>query len=168
MGKTYLLLGGNIGDRIMHLRMARQKVHDLIGKPVSVSSVFETQPWGFVHKTNFLNQLIIVRTFLSPEQVMEKIREIEQHLGRIRDEKQYTERTIDIDILFYDDLILNKKDLTIPHPQLHKRSFALVPLAELEPGLVHPVFKKTIKTLLNECPDTMKVNKQEGLSTKPL
>ena len=92
----------------MYLRMARQKIYDLIGNPVSASSVFETQPWGFVHKTNFLNQLIIVRTFLSPEQVMDKIREIEEYLGRIRGKKQYAERTIDIDILFYDDIILNR------------------------------------------------------------
>ncbi len=162
MARTYLLLGGNIGDRAMFLNMARHKIADLIGNVASASSVFETQPWGFVHETAFMNQLIVAETLLEPDQVMQTILKIEQQLGRVRGEKQFIARKVDIDILLYDNRIIHEKDLIIPHPFLEKRRFALEPLAEIEPGLVHPVLKKTIARLLKECDDKLWVQKIEN------
>ncbi len=163
MAKTYLLLGGNAGNRAMLLNKGRQKISELIGAPLAISSVFETEPWGFIHETPFLNQLVITGTFLEPDKVMQAILEIEQQLGRTRGKKQFISRKIDIDILFYDDRIINTKNIIIPHPLLHKRRFALEPLAEIEPQLVHPVFKKTIARLLTECDDMMRVKKIENI-----
>lgn len=159
MAKIYLLLGSNLGNRMIYLERARQKITRLIGHPEAVSSVFETEPWGFTHQTNFLNQLVIAVTPLQPDEAMEKIHRIEQQLGRTREDKQFTARIIDIDILFYDKKIITTGNLVIPHPLLEKRRFALEPLAEVEPGLVHPVHKKTVARLLEECDDRMKVNK---------
>ena len=159
MAKAYLLLGGNLGDRNNYLAMARQSIADMIGDIANISSVFETQPWGFCHETNFLNQLIVVTTTLEPEELLDNILFIEQQLGRIREEKHFTARTIDIDILFYDNRIVNKGNIIIPHPRLHIRRFALEPLAEVEPDLIHPVLKRTIAQLLIGCSDKMKVRK---------
>ncbi len=142
----------------MYLKAAKDYIIRLIGNIEKSSSVYETQPWGFVHDTPFLNQLIIAGTLLEPLEVMQTILNIENNLGRVRKKDHYSARTIDIDILFYDNRIINEKDLVIPHPQLHKRRFALEPLAEVEPGLVHPVLKKTVTTLLSECDDPMNVN----------
>lgn len=168
MSRVYLLLGGNTGDRDMFLNMARQKIACQIGVPAAVSSVFETEPWGFSHETDFLNQLIIVETLLEPADVISGVLSIEQQLGRSREKDHYTARTIDIDILFYDDMVIDKKDLSIPHPLLHRRRFALEPLAEVEPGLVHPVFNKTVARLLSECEDTSRVEKREDLKVDAL
>jgi 2-amino-4-hydroxy-6-hydroxymethyldihydropteridine diphosphokinase len=159
MARIYLLLGGNIGDREEYLGMAKEKIALLIGNLREVSSIFETQPWGFDDEVPFLNQLIIADTLLEPEQAMQVLLKIENRLGRVRDEKKFLSRTIDIDILFYDDRVICKNDLVVPHPQLHNRRFALEPLAELVPGLVHPVFNKTIEHLLKECTDKMAVRK---------
>lgn len=161
MAKAYLLLGGNSGDRTSLLNSAVRKIAERAGKVISTSSVYETQPWGFDHETEFFNQLVLTETSLSPEKLMEKILEIEKELGRVRGEKRYTERTMDIDILFYDDLVINRKNLVIPHPKLHLRRFALEPLAEMDPGLVHPLLRKSIAILLDECTDVSRVGKTD-------
>lgn len=159
MAKIYLLLGGNLGDRIAYLKKAGKKITDSIGDLLCNSSVYETQPWGFSHETPFLNWLVVAGTALEPAEAMKTILDIERQLGRVREGVELKARTIDIDILFYDDRIIVEKDLVIPHPRLHKRRFALEPLAEVERGLVHPVFKKTIDRLLNECTDNLNVRK---------
>jgi 2-amino-4-hydroxy-6-hydroxymethyldihydropteridine diphosphokinase len=159
MAKIYLLLGGNMGDRIAYLKKAGKKIAELIGDIACTSSVYETQPWGFSHETPFLNWLIVAETALEPAEAMRTILDIEQQLGRVREGVELCARTIDIDILFYDERIIIEKDLVIPHPRLHSRRFALEPLAEVERGLVHPVFKKTIDRLLNECTDHLNVQK---------
>ncbi len=146
-------------NRQTYLNLARDNILEFIGPFISVSSVYETEPWGFSHPTPFLNQLIISQTLLSPGEVISMVLEIESNLGRQRREGEYSERTIDIDILFYDDLVINSKELIIPHPRLHERRFALEPLAELEPEFLHPVFNKTISRLLVECPDKNKAIK---------
>ena len=161
MARAYLLLGGNIGNRADLLKSAARKISVLTGKIISSSSVYETQPWGFDHATNFFNQLILIETLLSPEKLLEKMLAIEQDLGRVRGGKQYSERTMDIDILFYDDLVISSKSLAIPHPKLHLRRFALEPLAEMDPGLIHPVFRKSIARLLEECSDKSRVGRAE-------
>ena len=161
MAKIYLLLGGNLGDRITYIKMAGKKIAELIGDIKFTSSVYETQPWGFLHETPFLNWLIVAKTALEPAEAMRTILAIEQQLGRVRKGVEISARVIDIDILFYDDRIIIEKDLVIPHPRLHKRRFALEPLAEMEGELVHPVLKKTINQLLSECTDSLNVMKMD-------
>lgn len=159
MAKIYLLLGGNMGDRIGYLNKAGKMITERIGKIQTASSLYETEPWGFENENAFLNQIVVAHTLLEPEQVLNPILQIENELGRTRTNEQYSSRTIDIDILFYDDIVISSKDLTIPHPRLHERRFTLEPLAEIDPGMTHPVFGKTISELLEECDDKMEVRK---------
>lgn len=120
--------------------------------------MYETAAWGNTKQAAFLNQVISIRTNLPPDDLMKKLLEIEQKLGRLRSEK-YGPRTIDLDILFYDALIYHSAIVTLPHPAIQDRKFVLIPLAELSPGKIHPVYKKTIRTLLNECADQLAVIK---------
>jgi 2-amino-4-hydroxy-6-hydroxymethyldihydropteridine diphosphokinase len=159
MSRVYLLLGSNRGDRLKFLMAAVKKIESLIGTVTRSSSVYETEPWGFEDQTQFLNQLVVAGTSLEPSAVLTAINSIEQQLGRERKGENYAARTIDIDILFFEERIINTEELVIPHPRLHERRFALAPLAEIEKGLVHPVFKKTVAELLAECKDLMKVQK---------
>lgn len=154
---AYLLSGGNLGNRKHTLEKALSLVNEKLGKIISVSRVFETAPWGFEHETPFLNQAIQLETLLSPHDLLTGILEIERIMGRVRDGAQWKERSIDIDILFYDNEVVNDKHLRIPHPHLHERRFALVPMAEINESLVHPVLGKTIRQLITECPDPLEV-----------
>lgn len=148
-----LLLGTNLGDREKHLDDARGQLKDLIGPIKRQSPVYQTEPWGLNTQPDFLNQLIFVETDLPPQKVLKCILIIEQKIGRIRSRERYASRIIDIDIIFYKNLILNTDDLIIPHPQLHKRRFVLVPLADMIPEFIHPVIGKSMEQLLKECSD---------------
>ncbi|HEY4786324.1 MAG TPA: 2-amino-4-hydroxy-6-hydroxymethyldihydropteridine diphosphokinase [Bacteroidales bacterium] len=152
-----LILGSNLGDRFKYLQEARLHIDETIGSPIIISSIYETEPWGFTHENLFLNQVIQVNTALGPFEVLDKIQKIETKLGRERGNERYTARTIDIDILFYDDLIINTPKLTIPHIEMSGRRFVLEPLAEIVPMMVHPVYLKTVRELLTECEDRCKV-----------
>lgn len=157
----YLLLGSNTGDRLAYLEKAAQAVSKIAG-PVSLySSVYETEPWGFDDNIAFLNQVIEIRTTMQAAELMRKILIAETILGRLRspDSTGYISRTIDIDLLFYGQHIIARPGLTIPHPRLHQRRFTLVPLAEIAPGLFHPVLKSTIAQLERICPDKLRVIK---------
>ena len=156
MPKVYLLLGGNLGDRILYLQQARGSINRQVGTLTRSSKVYETAAWGKTDQPNFLNQVLEVHTELTPEEVLQSVNAIEQELGRVRQE-HWGARVIDIDILFYNSLVLQTQRLTIPHPQLHLRRFTLLPLAELAPELVHPVLGKSITQLLQECPDELEV-----------
>ena len=156
MPKLYLLLGGNLGDRILYLQQARESIDRLVGSITRTSKVYETAAWGKTDQPTFLNQVLEVHTTLSPEEVLQSINAIEHELGRIRQE-HWGARVIDIDILFYDDLVQQTQRLTIPHPQLHLRRFTLMPLAEIALDLVHPVLGKSITQLLESCPDELEV-----------
>ncbi len=158
MNKVYLLLGSNLGGREKFLSLAEKEIEKQIGKIISASSVYETAAWGKEDQDAFLNKVICVETNLKAEKVLEKILSIEKNLGRTRD-KKWEARIIDIDILFFNSEIFKSSNLQIPHPHLHERRFALVPLAEIAPEFVHPVLKKTVKELLNECPDELKVER---------
>lgn len=157
--KVYLLLGGNIGDTKKLFVDAINNIEITIGKVLSLSSLYESEPWGFEHEQNFLNQVIIIETDLLPIDLLNSIQNIEKILGRIRKKSQYSERTIDIDILFYGSEIIESERLTIPHLMLHKRRFTLEPLVELTPEFNHPVIKKTLVELLQECPDMLFVKR---------
>ena len=156
MPKLYLLLGGNLGKRTLYLQQARESIATQVGTIEKESALYETAAWGKTDQPSFLNQVLQVETILSPEQVLQTINQIEQDLGRERLE-HWGARVIDIDILFYDDLVQQTQRLTIPHPQLHLRRFTLLPLHEIAADLVHPVLHQTIAQLLEICPDTLEV-----------
>ncbi|MCB0518886.1 MAG: 2-amino-4-hydroxy-6-hydroxymethyldihydropteridine diphosphokinase [Lewinellaceae bacterium] len=152
----YLLTGGNLGDRIATLLSAKQLIQERLGKIVQTSSFYETAAWGEVDQPDYINQALEVATTLSPKEVLKVIFNIEASLGRVRRSK-WESRPIDIDILFYDDLILETKELTIPHPRLHRRNFVLIPMLEIAPELVHPILKKTIEELYEDSEDDLDV-----------
>ena len=152
-----LLFGGNLGNRIKNLDLATLQIGNKIGKLAYKSTVYETEPWGFEDAHPFLNQLIIVETLLSPSEVLDEIKLIEIDMGRTKSSLQWSSRIIDIDILFYEEIILKETDLTIPHPRLHERRFVLEPLLEANPEFIHPLTKKSVKELYSECTDTSEV-----------
>ena len=157
--EVYLLTGGNLGDRFKLLEQAKNEISEKIGKIKNESSIYETVPWGFKAEQDFLNQVVEVSTKLSPQKVLEFCLEIEDELGRERKSGYYESRTMDIDILFYNDEIINEPGLIIPHPKLHLRRFTLVPLTEIEPDFVHPVLNKKLTLILEECNDISDVRR---------
>lgn len=156
MNTVYIQLGSNIGERESFITKSMHKVEDDIGKIITASSIFETTAWGNENQNNFLNSVIEIKTPFDAFTILQKSQEIENNLGRKRSDK-WGERTIDIDILFYNNKIINTKELTVPHPLIQKRKFVLVPLSEIAPNYMHPILKKNISTLLSECKDTQKV-----------
>lgn len=161
MNKAYLLIGGNRGDRKGFLARARAAIGQECGPIVEQSALYETAAWGLEEQDAFLNQALALETALGAESLLKKLLQVEAALGRVRDVK-YGPRTIDIDILFYNDDVLQTEGLTLPHPQLQNRRFVLVPMAEIAPALRHPVVDKTISQLLDECPDHLAVQKFQG------
>lgn len=159
MNEAILLLGGNEGNRRENLKSSIAQIEEKIGRIQKRSSVYESDPWGFEAENRFLNQVVAVETALTPEALLREIHEIEISLGRKRSETGYASRTVDIDILFYNDAVVDLPNLQIPHPRLHERAFTLAPLCEILPEKRHPVLQKTIAALRQECPDRMKVCK---------
>lgn len=154
MAKVYLGLGTNLGDKEQNLRDAVQKIEEQVGKIVSLSAFYITAPWGFSSDNSFLNAAVCVETKLSPLEVLQETQMIEKELGRTQKSvnRMYSDRLIDIDLLLYEDLVLSVisasgVELTLPHPLMTERDFVMKPLAEIAPGLVHPVLGKTMKEL---------------------
>lgn len=147
-----------MGNRADYLVKARAQVELTAGNILQESMIYETAPWGNTNQSDFLNQVVVINTLLSPEVLLQTILEIERSLDRKRSEK-WQPRSIDIDILFYNDVEINAHELVIPHPMIAERRFTLVPLAEIIPGYVHPGYKKTMKQMLEECIDKSNVNK---------
>lgn len=152
----FLLLGTNQGDRMENLSRAKDIIELRLGTIVDASSVYKTAAWGKQDQNEFYNQVIELKTDFNPDVLMEQILIVENDLGRIRTEK-WGPRIIDIDILFYNDKIVNKSNLIIPHPGIPQRKFTLVPLNEMIPQAIHPVLKITMEKLLQECTDTLDV-----------
>lgn len=146
MATAYIALGSNLGDRLASLRAAVAGLAD-VGTVVAVSSVYETDPVGVVDQPAFLNAVLRLRTSLPPHELLAVLLAIEAALGRVRP-YHHAPRTLDLDLLVYDDLVLDTPTLTLPHPRLHERAFVLVPLAEIGPDLVHPVLGLGVLELL--------------------
>jgi 2-amino-4-hydroxy-6-hydroxymethyldihydropteridine diphosphokinase len=158
MNRAYLLTGSNLGDREQYLATARSFINEQCGTIVTASSLYETAAWGKTDQPSFLNQALEVETFLNAKQLIRRILKVEKMMGRIRDEK-YGPRLIDIDILLFNNEKHNYQFLKIPHPEMQNRRFALLPLAEIAPDIIHPVLNKTIHELLKECADELPVKK---------
>lgn len=158
MNEVYLLTGGNIGERQSYLELAKQAIESKCGTITALSSLYETAAWGLEDQSPFLNQVLKIQTGLSARELLTTILGIEKDLGRRRLEK-YGPRIIDIDILFFNDDIIEFPDLIVPHPQMQNRRFVLTPLNEIAPVKIHPVLHKTVAELLAECPDPLTVNK---------
>lgn len=158
--KVYISLGSNLGDRQTHLQLALELIHQRIGVVDKISSLYETPAWGFVGEA-FYNACVSVTTLLSANYVLDELLRIEKELGRERNAgaKGYQSRTIDLDILFYDDEIIKTENLNVPHPQIHNRNFVLFPLNEIASNKIHPIFQKSIEELLKNSPDTSKITK---------
>ena len=158
MNEVYLLIGGNVGDRSLNLSMAASAIGRNCGRVVKVSSVYETAAWGKEDQAPFLNQALLIDTELGAEELLAAILQTEQFLGRKRTER-YGPRLIDIDILFFNNEIIEKPGLHIPHPRMQERRFVLAPLQEIAAQKIHPVFRKTVTEMLADCPDSLSVNK---------
>ena len=146
---VYLGLGTNLGDKEQNLRMSIKKIEERIGKVVSLSAFYATAPWGFSSENSFLNAAVCVETTLLPLQVLEETQRIERELGRTEKSVNglYADRLIDIDLLLYDDRVMDAEGLILPHPLMTERRFVMEPLSEIAPDVVHPVLHKTMKEL---------------------
>ncbi len=147
---VYLGLGTNLGNKEENIHAAVENINRKIGKIISLSSFYETEPWGFSSENMFLNAAICVQTDLSPTEVLHTTQEIEKITGRTQKTKNhiYHDRIIDIDLLLYDSLTIQTTELTIPHPLMTQRPFVMIPLAEIAPDIIHPVFHKKLKEFL--------------------
>ena len=150
----YLSLGSNLGDKLKNIVAASELIWKLLGNQGVVSQVFESSSWGYSSENLFYNCCLSLTTNLDPFSVMEEILEIEKILGRERGSKGYSDRLIDIDLLFFGDLILHHPRLTIPHPSIRQRRFILEPLSKIAPDLIHPQYGISILTMLEQCKDT--------------
>ena len=164
---VFLGVGSNLGNRENNLEQAVARIVEYIGPVLKSSSIYITEPWGFKAEEEFLNIVVKIGTKLTPSGILGRILMIESLLGRVRDNKQYTSRLIDIDILLYGDIIVDEEILKIPHPLLHKRKFVLVPLCEIESEMIHPVLKKSLAELLESCEDQSEVKKHICPPTPP-
>jgi len=151
---AYLSLGSNIGNKKKHIETAISMITDNAGKIIAVSKMYKTLAWGFKSENFFLNNAIKIKTDLNPQELLSKIHEIENALGRKHYNKGYADRIIDIDILFYETKIIDEPDLKIPHSLLQQRNFVLYPLNDIAPNFVHPVLHKTVNELIKICIDT--------------
>lgn len=152
MRKIYLSIGSNKGNRYSFIKEALRLIRKDIGKVFLISKTYETKSWGF-HSDDFINICIMIKSELLPAELLNKLKNIEVRIGRIRNSTEISAREIDIDILFYSDEIVDQKNLMIPHPRLHLRNFVLYPLNDIASDFVHPILIKPINELLEECKD---------------
>jgi 2-amino-4-hydroxy-6-hydroxymethyldihydropteridine diphosphokinase len=160
LNTIYLLLGSNLKNPAEQLSIARKLIVAEIGEIIKTSSLYATAAWGNSNQPDFLNQVIIVQSDFSASYTMETILTIEANMGRIRTQKN-APREIDIDILFFNNDIINLPELVVPHPLLQERKFVLIPLNEIVPDFIHPILLKTTQELLEICTDNLDVQKKD-------
>ena len=165
MNQAFLLIGGNLGDRELNMARARKEIETRAGRITLASDLYQTAAWGKTDQPDFLNQVLVVETMLDAKELLERLLVAEQAMGRYRQEK-YGPRIIDMDILFFNEEVIETRSLQVPHPRLQDRRFALVPLAEIAGKKIHPVLGKTIDELLANCTDTLPVYKYTGIVYK--
>lgn len=158
MNTAILLIGGNLGDRVANLQEAVSRIDRVAGKVVKTSALYETAPWGNVQQPDYLNQALEIQTSLDALTLLRTLLEIETEIGRIR-RQMWGARVIDIDMLFFNQEVIDLPELKIPHPRLAARRFVLVPLQEILPHWVHPVLQQDITTLLAQCTDELPAKK---------
>ena len=161
MHQVFLEIGGNIGNKHDNFNKVYKFIKNELGKIIKKSSIYETPPWGFDAKDNFWNQVLLIETEFSPVELLQKIAEIENWFGRKRESGKYNSRQMDIDILYFDELVTETENLTIPHPQIQNRRFVLVPLVDIAPEFVHPLLGMNSLLLLENCPDSSLIKKVE-------
>ncbi len=164
---AFLGLGTNLGDREENLKKAIENISAFAGEVISFSQIYETEPWGFRSEDHFFNMVIQIKTNLKPVDLLKLLLKIEIQMGRVRGAEKYSSRIIDIDILLYENEIINKPYLKVPHPMIQERKFVLVPLCDIAPEMIHPVLNKTFKILLEECDDESIVKKINPLFFSP-
>lgn len=152
MSKGIILLGTNLGDKSLNLSQAVEELGKLV-EVLAQSSIYETPAWGYESNASYFNQGLLVQFSQNPTTLLRNCLNVEKKLGRIRNGQGYADRTMDIDLLLVDDIVENTEELILPHPRLELRNFALYPMFDLWPDWMHPVLKKDVKTLLEECPD---------------
>ncbi len=165
---TYLSLGSNLGNRLENLQKAIDVIADKVGMLQQISKVYETASWGF-DSANFLNICVKVSTYHAPEKLLKILQSIEKSLGRIRNTSEgYSARTIDIDVLLFDDEIIFSQTLTVPHPKMLERKFVLVPLADIATSVFHPITKTLITKCLDNCTDSTAISKLDATLNRPI
>ncbi len=152
MSKVYLSIGSNKGNRSVLINKAIDEIEKKIGKIISRSSMYQSKSWGF-DSNDFYNLSLLIDTDIEPKSLLINLKKIEKSMGREDIDGSYSDRFIDIDILFYDNIIIDSEDLKIPHPKIEIRKFVLVPMLEIADDYVHPILNKTIRQLDNECDD---------------
>jgi 2-amino-4-hydroxy-6-hydroxymethyldihydropteridine diphosphokinase len=157
MHQLFLGTGGNLGNKQANFDKVYTHIQNELGTILKHSQIYETAPWGFESDDLFWNQILLVETMFSPNEILERIAKIEAVFGRKRTGERYASREMDIDILYFDDLVLETENLAIPHPQIANRLFVLVPLAEIAPDFVHPILKLNSVEMLSVCKDNSEV-----------
>jgi len=152
MSTAYICAGSNLGDRVGYLQQANNLLNYTQNiKVVESSSLYESEPVGYADQEWFVNAVMLIETSLSPGELLAECMRIEKQLGRVRDpQNRWGERTLDLDILFYNDSVIEEESLQIPHPRMHERAYALVPMLELDPDFVHPIIGKTVFEIHSE------------------
>lgn len=159
MNKVYLLIGGNMGDRLANIHTALSQIERLAGTIIKKSAIYETEAWGLKEQPSFYNQAITIQTHLNPLALLQQLIEIEASMGRQRD-ITWGPRTMDIDIIYFNHEIVSIDPLSIPHPRMHQRNFVLTPLVEIAPDYIHPVLGLSTTQLLKDCEDKSLVYKK--------
>ena len=149
----YLCLGTNLGDKQFNLNQAMEYISKNCGAVIEKSGVYTSTAWGYESENVFYNQCLKIETQLAPDQLIDTLLSIEKDMGRTRESSGYTDRMMDIDVLFYDSMRINTDKLIVPHPRIEERRFVLAPMAELAPDFIHPLLNQSMKVLLEECTD---------------
>ena len=157
--QAWICLGTNLGDRLSNLETARERIKGSCGKIIAESGIYESRSWGYESENEFYNQCIALNTRLDPLSLLQDLQLIEKEFGREKKNSGYEDRSLDLDILFYDDRIIEHSDLVIPHPHIAERMFVLRPLSEISPRKIHPVSGLTVEEMMTRCKDPVKVKR---------